>query len=457
MKMFIISDLHLGGAEGFQMCSAKGRSLLADFIDWVSDQHTDKTETRLVIAGDIVDFLAEREPTGGFTAFSQTEEIALGKLNRILNSTAEVWDALARLCASEVRLTLMLGNHDIELAFPALRARLRSRLGGRPIEFLFDNEAFSAGALLVEHGNRYDGFNQVDHDGLRRLRSHFSRRETPRDALAVQPGSQMVAEVMNRIKEKYAFVDLLKPETAGVVPILAALDGGIWRKFGAVVMQAAEAWYRGSVDHDGVPKRRELIAATAGPVATTPTADLPDRDVFALADELSVGAHDEKVSWISDQIDDFKLSSLLRAFRKRKEKDGTTFEIGQESEVYLRPAGAAALRGFQVVVMGHSHLAKSVTMPAGGTYLNTGTWADLMCLPDSVYGRDEDMAKAALKGFLADIKANRIDKYRCQVPTFAEIDVDGKVATGRVQFYDGKGHVEALSTKGMWSRLGVKG
>jgi hypothetical protein len=250
---------------------------------------------------------------------------------------------------------------------------------------------------------------------------------------------------------------LLKPETAGVVPILAALDGSIWRKFGTVVMQAAEAWYRGSVDHDGVPKRRELIAATTSPVAGTLPSDLPDRDVFVLADELTVEAHDEKISWINDQLDDFKLSSLLRAFRKRREKDGTTFEIGQESDVYLRPAGAAALRGFQVVVMGHSHLAKSVTMPAGGTYLNTGTWADLMCLPDAVYGPAEDIARAALKAFLADIKANRIDKYRCQVPTFAEIDVDGKVATGRVQFYDGNGHVEELSTKGMWSRLGVKG
>lgn len=36
--LFVISDLHLGGAEDFQMCSAAGRVRLARFIDWAAAQ-----------------------------------------------------------------------------------------------------------------------------------------------------------------------------------------------------------------------------------------------------------------------------------------------------------------------------------------------------------------------------------------------------------------------------------
>src|SRR5262249_39609660 len=187
-RLFVISDLHLGGEEGFQMCSEKGRQRLEEFLRWVGTQRADSRATRLVIAGDIVDFLAERDASGAFSAFNLDEETALGKLNRILKRTDAIWAALAQLARDGVGLTALLGNHDLELSFPALRARLVEKLGGARVDYVYDNEAFTAGRLLVEHGNRYDGFNQVDHDALRRLRSHLSRREEPRDLFPVQPG-----------------------------------------------------------------------------------------------------------------------------------------------------------------------------------------------------------------------------------------------------------------------------
>ena len=55
-RVFVISDLHLGGEEGFQMCSEKGRQRLEEFLRWVGTQRADSRATRLVIAGDIVDF-----------------------------------------------------------------------------------------------------------------------------------------------------------------------------------------------------------------------------------------------------------------------------------------------------------------------------------------------------------------------------------------------------------------
>jgi UDP-2,3-diacylglucosamine pyrophosphatase LpxH len=436
------------------MCSGAGRERLADFIDWVGAQASGK-DVRLLIAGDIVDFLAERDADGGFSSFNQDEEVALGKLNRILRSTQIVWDALAKLCKAGVGLTFLLGNHDIELSFPALRARLGDVLGGG-FDFLYDNEAFRAGPLLVEHGNRYDGFNSVDHDALRRIRSHLSRGETPKEAFPPQPGSDLVSKVMNRIKEKYAFVDLLKPETSGVVPILATLDSRIWMKMGAVIEQAAKAWYRDGRDRDGIPLRREQIAykdasAGADPRAAAP---FPEADVFALANELAERGPNEageQIGW----FDDMKIDLLLRAFRKRREKDAITFAIGTEAEHYLAPAKAAMRRNLQLFVCGHTHLAKRVKLE-GGTYLNTGTWADLMCLPDAVYEGTTEDGRAALATFLKNIKDNRIDRYRRQVPTFARIDIDGASAKGDVFFYDGNGSISPISDAGMLKRLGIE-
>src|SRR5207244_2236158 len=93
----------------------------------------------------------------------------------------------------------------------------------------YDNEAYTVGDALIEHGNRYDRYNQVDHDALRRARSLQSRGLRPADhgvVLKPAPGSRMVAEVMNPIKARFPFVDLLKPETEAVLPILLTLTGG---------------------------------------------------------------------------------------------------------------------------------------------------------------------------------------------------------------------------------------
>ena len=64
MRLFVISDLHLGGrphtesgAMGSQICQAY--SELTSFIDWVRELAKGPGSVELVINGDIVDFLME--------------------------------------------------------------------------------------------------------------------------------------------------------------------------------------------------------------------------------------------------------------------------------------------------------------------------------------------------------------------------------------------------------------
>ncbi len=159
-QIFVISDLHLGGEPGFQMCGPKGQELLAGFVRWATSQQQPGHDAHLVIAGDGVDFLAE-EPSAAFT---HDEVEAERKLARIFEHTAGVWQAFAAHVAAGAPLTLMLGNHDIELSMPRPRRALLSRLGVGRVELLYDDEALRIGPVLIEHGNRYDDWNWVNHD-----------------------------------------------------------------------------------------------------------------------------------------------------------------------------------------------------------------------------------------------------------------------------------------------------
>lgn len=65
------------------------------------------------------------------------------------------------------------------------------------MEILYDDEALRIGELLIEHGNRYDDWNWVDHDQLRRVRRNLSRGEAY-EGFKPQPGSRFVIDVQRR-------------------------------------------------------------------------------------------------------------------------------------------------------------------------------------------------------------------------------------------------------------------
>ncbi len=453
--LFVISDLHLGGAEGFQICPAEGRERLVRFIDWVAGQNREDTEIQLVLNGDIVDFLAEEDEAGGFSAFVVDEGKARRKLTRIAEEYEPVLAALRRFAAAGNQLTLLIGNHDLELSLPSVRRDFLALLGEARIEYIYDNEAYSIGPVLIEHGNRYDAWNMVNHGELRQVRSKLSRSETP-SVFAAQPGSELVARVMNPVKKKFSFVDLLKPETGGVLPILAVLDPGLWREAGPAMRQRVTAWYRGRFTKEGLPERADYIAASFPDIViTTQSQELPenlraglDAADAALADSLLRGA---QVSLTKD----IAVAGLLKAFRSWRSKADITFSVEHEDDEYLKPAQVHA-KHFRVVVFGHTHLPKRIDLGGGALYLNTGTWADVMRIPAAVYEGDEVAGAQALMRFLDDVEKNNITEFRRQISTFARIDLDAdeQLKSADVLFFDDNGRTEPISTAGMCERLG---
>ena len=174
--LYVVSDIHLGGepgeeaSPGFQICPQRNQVALADFIRKLPIS-SENSDVHLVLAGDIVDFLAEKE----FAAFTAIPDKALTKLKHIVRHSEPVWKALTDFVDNGNALTLMLGNHDIEMSLPDSRRFLMDLIGKGRVSFIYDNEAFTLGPVLIEHGNRYDGWNAVAHGALRRARSRLSR------------------------------------------------------------------------------------------------------------------------------------------------------------------------------------------------------------------------------------------------------------------------------------------
>jgi len=446
------------------MCTDKGRAALAAFVGWAGTQRRDGEDLHLVIAGDIVDFLAE-ERAGGFQPFTVDPKQADEKLRLILEDTKEVWDALATFVAKGGRLTLLLGNHDLELSLPGPRRRLLDRLGSGRVEFLYDNQAFSLGPLLVEHGNRYDDWNAVPHDDLREFRSQISRGEASEfDPL---PGSRMVAEIVNPTKRDLAFVDLLKPETAALLPFLALLSPNRFKQVSATLKNRVRA-LRVRYGDGRQPKDRNFIANVPdeSAVAAFGTGNAADDRLLELAEEAASGgdpnmAADDATSFFDRWKAKFKnaqreaiLDLLLRTLRAFRGSTREAFDLACEKEDYLLGATESAAHGFSVIVYGHTHLAKKVSL-AGRTasngrvienalYLNSGTWADLMAIPECILADDggqekdgeegalDSPAREQLRTFADDLAANRVEHWRRLLPTFVDVSIDGDRALAEV-------------------------
>jgi UDP-2,3-diacylglucosamine pyrophosphatase LpxH len=194
-RTFILSDLHLGGDAGFQMCPPRNQAVLAALILSFAQQHGQDVDVQLVLGGDIVDFLAETP----YTSFTAADEDARDKLEAIFERTSAVWTALAALVGRGAQLTLMLGNHDIELALPGARRSLLTRLGAGRVELRADGQPLRLGSTLVAHGNRDDRWNFVAYKRL----NEFAAGEIRDHAEIIVPGSELVARVMNPIKQRH--------------------------------------------------------------------------------------------------------------------------------------------------------------------------------------------------------------------------------------------------------------
>jgi UDP-2,3-diacylglucosamine pyrophosphatase LpxH len=560
-RIFVISDLHLGGrpdrvdqsgnlVPGFQICNSYKE--LVSFIDWLTKlgKQSPDEELELVINGDIVDFLAEDDYETELPAqiWTADESEVISKLNRIAertrqNSKRGVFEALKDFRAAGNRLTLLIGNHDVELSLPAVRRHLYSVLGDDTgtLKFIYDGEAYTVGKVLIEHGNRYDVWNMIDHSALRQERSMRSRKlsvgeEDREERYFIPPsGTHLVIEFMNRIKARYRFIDLLKPETNALIPILIALEPEKWLelerviKTGSVLKQilshvnryflgklasptmpespgnlgtlgaseedsaplhggesldsiarrsfeslSLENILRATLQEDAelfpapehartssVPKEKDFEDDLGELGLLSDDSDEVDQGNLGLSEYIAdfwratkrrlepfIPGPDSASAYFKqakEKISEARYKQLHAALRRLNRNDGS-FNTGLELDEYKQAAAETATTGdFEAIVYGHTHLPKKLLLtdsPARRWYLNTGTWADVIRLPEELAGNYASAGKE-LKNFVSALKQNDFSRYVHRYLSFVELVVDlkndGAVRSAELYSFAGEG------------------
>lgn len=409
-ELYVISDLHLGGPSNFQIFNSGDE--LARLITHLAGLLPEK-KIALLINGDFVDFLAE-EPSRHFDP-----EGAVGKLSRIATedtSFVKVFEALRGFANTKNRrLIINLGNHDLELALPWVRSRLMEILSGGNdeacgrITCAFDGTGFGCrvgnATVLCVHGNEVDTWNLADYEKIRRFGLEVTHGR-PIDSWIPNAGTQLVIDVMNDLKRKYPFIDLLKPENEAVLPTIFALAPDQRDKlaaFGATL--ARRVWdtarhvtgFLGDSDLQG----RTLAAADVfvpGPnylsdfgnsrrnrEYTEKLLALTEKRFDNEVDPMALIGVDEAEGYLgmfSAAIKFFRGEEISEVLREALSdlREDRTFEPDTEDQTF-RSLDKEIGEGFDFLIAGHTHLARALPRrQKSGWYFNSGTWARLVKL-----------------------------------------------------------------------------
>jgi len=151
-KTVIISDIEMGRGDIMDDFTSDGE--LAAFTEKIVNDNPD-TAISLVLNGDIFDFL--KMAYKGTYPRHITEEVSLWKLEEVIRCHSAVFTALKKFLETAGNAVhFVIGNHDADLAWPALQEVIKKTLGnGKNIFFDF---WYDRGGLHVEHGHLHDPF-----------------------------------------------------------------------------------------------------------------------------------------------------------------------------------------------------------------------------------------------------------------------------------------------------------
>lgn len=424
-QLFVISDTHLGGLDGEQIFDSTFE--LKGFLKrLVSDAKKSPNEiVTLLINGDFVDFLAEPQPAY-FDALG-----ASGRLDRILlhepNFAGILRGLQTFLGQPNCQLIVNLGNHDLELALPWVKEHFigmvcadapeaRSRL-----QVLTDGTGcrvrINGFQIYCTHGNDVDPWNITDHEQIRRIARAHMRGETLTPWIP-NAGTQMVIEVMNDIKRDYPFVDILKPETEAVIPILTALRPSLALKLvdtGDIVRRRIRDDLRMrtgflSGEEEPVPDHAlSLSLPRSAPLRSAAEIEDVQRNS---ADRLLKDANERYMKrvrpadlisseQISDQLGPMSRAIALATGRTLSEQvrhelqslvQDRSFDL-TISDAFFKQIDERVGAGIDVLVAGHSHLRRAHARHFGpGYYYNTGTWARVIQITEALLDDSERFA-----------------------------------------------------------------
>ena len=427
-SLLVLSDVHLGSdiADGGRNLVRRSSSIdrdLVQLIDHYRAHPRTGSRWRLVIAGDFIDFIGmtvrpdehaalhtplnDEERSHGLGSAADHARL---KLRRVAERHAPVFVALAAFVAAGHGLTLVHGNHDIELYWDDVQTDFREVLQrhARAAEPALDAETFAAriefnpwffyrdGVAYIEHGHQYDPFCAT---------AHVMAPLSPTDPRRVARGfcdtllRYVVRQTRGMSEHGHEHVGMLHyvafaarlglagTARLGLQFVLAVtelfrLRRAHWSEAGARLREEHERRVAklAEVTRDGHARLRALLSLQVPPITSTVRGILKslllDRIGVALASVLVLAL----VAAFSVHLGSFALAAagavsvgvgwalLDRWFTAQRNVDPTQLMVDRATQL-------ARIFPAAFVVMGHTHTPAS--LPAGdATYVNVGAWAE---------------------------------------------------------------------------------
>lgn len=199
-QIFVISDIEMGKND--VMDDFRDDKALAEFIGTLIP-HAKDQKVSLVLNGDIFDFI--KMDYKGVYPRHITEEISLWKLEQVFIEHSEVFEALKKFLQSpNTELHLIIGNHDADLIWPKLQAKIRTRLANN--DRIYFGYNFDQQGIFIEHGHMFDPFFEIDiNEPILNYKEH--------EILNLPIGTYMCFRHINDFKRRFPYEERLSPRT----------------------------------------------------------------------------------------------------------------------------------------------------------------------------------------------------------------------------------------------------
>lgn len=399
--VYVVSDLHLGPGwlPSGELDPLEDFTADEEFARFLAAIGTTGRPTELVIAGDFLEY-CQTLPELGFSSpeddlgLSEPESIRrtkliLGQSPEIASGHPLVFQALRRFMMEGHSVTIIAGNHDIDLLWDGVWALIFDAIyppGScgdlRLVEYSYMIGEGATGRVYIEHGHEHDKANRfgdrmaqpfgIDRFGVRRLKRCW--------------GTLFVDKVYNQLEQERWFIDNVKP-----IPRVVQLGLRNDFRFTATALGLIARFLLTS----GLPP---LLGATADePDAGAPTLDdvmqtIADPDVRAsLQAQMADPAFRAEFERTLQSGGTAALAAALSGAAPQLTLDDVTVVTGGEvvlgggaEEDAYRTAARDVLANepsLTTVIMGHTHgpidgYERPIDLPDGrtGYYFNSGTW-----------------------------------------------------------------------------------
>jgi UDP-2,3-diacylglucosamine pyrophosphatase LpxH len=344
--------------------------MFLEFVEALSNQvRRTSVPIDLVLLGDTLDLtelVANRDAESALVA-------SIARFDRLATIHTDVFTALGSFVSAGGRLRLVAGNHDLDLAHPALQERFRERLGteaaskARSPAVTFHSWFFHVPSVVyAEHGHRYHDINATGVPDGTRVPGIHAPADTPpvayveawiraarhRDAIGVWT-SILLARAVAAIAARHDGVANPRPDTGLDPATLAEIDRlqahpgvGTAMRIGGLVL--------------GTPIRALVRPALSGAVAWLVFRGHERLRRAALSGAAVAG-----------------LVTLARAWRRSwppPRSSAYALEAARNLAAILERAGQRPA----ALVLAHTHVPTRSSLGTRGSrswYLNTGSWS----------------------------------------------------------------------------------